>query len=263
MVTVIGSSEITQQPDRIEYQKGGGKVLIRAWEGPLEAIEAQAEVLDTDDAVESYTLEKGPKARIEARYPDETDGVEPPPERLESFTEWDIQPSEFSKPLASHPYFDPDSDDNSGLSGAEKTDLRNQINVIENDLTDASVEDVGGKTYGSTGPVQTITSKYAQLRLKGVEEYGAYTYVVRQTQTVSANQLVEIAIDGVGEVGELPDLVGANGNVEDFINSLGGEWLKLSPYVRRASRLKYEAVLEWQWANEFSPTLYPGGGADV
>ena len=260
-VNTLGSTEAIQQPDKIRFTKGGGKELVRTWKGALAAIQAKATTLEADDTVSGYTITESPVAVLEATYPDGSDSPSPPPLKPKDYTEWDIAPVELSKPLATHPYFDPDSDDNSSLSAEDKTDLRKQINQIENDL-ELATKDVANTSYG-TGDVLTITEKYKKLRLKGVTNYTAYSYVLRETLKVSSNQIVDVAVSGVGEVSSAPDLADANIHVRDFIASLGGEWLKQAPNVRRFNKSKYQIVTDWQWANEFSPTLYPGGSADV
>jgi len=251
---------IIQQPSRVSFDRKRGLVLVQTFKGPKDLIEAKAD--EVRNTCISYNIKEGLVSTIIIEYDNSIDGGIGFLNE-EEYVDWEVQPVTLTKDIRYSPYFDPESSDNSGLSESQKDDLLNQYKKIESDITNASKSDLTGTDYGATNGVQEITSNYVKLRLKGVTDYYEFSYVFRQTLTLWKSAVISIAYSGVGEVVSSITIPGWADFVNDLYEEIDGtgEFLKMAPYVRRASKSKVQVVLEWHWAREWSGTLYSGGSA--
>lgn len=146
---------------------------------------------------------------------------------------YELNVNELSNPIESHAYFESLSSD------PQIVDVKR--NVDENLAAD-----------GSWTSLQLDLYKHL---IRGLTEYNASQYVLRETKNVSKRSTVTASFTNVNRMDTPPNVAAANTLIGSIPTQ---EWLKKSPVVRQTGTRRWQIVTEWWGATKLSSVLYGG-----
>ena len=270
--TVLGTNAFIEQPKQRKYSLAAGWQTVRTWHGPraLSAAKEQ-EILDTLSP-ESIESTEGTPAIITATFPSEG-GQSVNAEQVEKDNAvFELVKVDLDRPLMTHGYFN--------ASAANATILEGIEDAIQHAEASAYRVSIAGN--------QPMLD-YLDLRLRGVESFWTYSWVIRCQLVTRSTSALRAAQTDVGKVhtyaeatGSLPvneEAVVSSSRIkwdqpsiyhytnyeEAAIYGAGwqtipvNEWLKKAPEVRQfwqGSRRMYQISQEWQGAVSWSNVLY-------
>ena len=269
MAEVIqGSEEFTEQPAERRTDDGETK-LVRTWLGPQAGLSAKLiEVNNMSPTPESTKSFNGVPAMVQATFPDQEDDEDDPAARAEAAAVWELIPQQINKPLATHGYFN--------VSGSALEMLEAADEAIR--------KGTARKTNWDAAPyVGYHIQSYVNHRLRGIDTYVAFTYIVRRTVVFNSATFLQAEFSTAPEAHKLPGVITTwerigvpdsakftkpkihsakhnvfgDGQWEDLELD---EWLVMAPSVKwQRGKKRWELVREWWGAEKWSSALYQYG----
>jgi len=270
---VKGTNAFTEQPKRREYVQGRGWVTKRVWRGPRALLDAKAQDLLDALEPESMLTVAGTPAEIEVEVPDPGGLAEQSAATEEKDTAWELIPVRIERDLSAHGYFNSTSM-NAGV-----------IEAIEEALKHGE-----GAAYEAELAGNQPMLDYLALRIRGVEAFSTYTWMMKATMVTRKTGDVRAAMANIGKVHTYAEAIGStpvNPNATPLSASTFkwnpptilhytnweeagaygagwqeipvNEWLKQPPEVRQytAGRRKCVAIsMEYHGAVSWSSALY-------
>jgi len=259
---VLGANEFTEQPVRTETIDGEKKV-IRTWEGPQALLSDKVAEINVMEP-EKLLTQTGVPARIEAVFPDSGEDEEDPVARAERTAVWELIGQDLDKALAVHPYYN--------RSGAT-------VKMIE-EADEAIRKGTARKTAWDTLYSGMHIQHYVDLRLRGVDTYVSFSYIVRKT--IVFNNAAPILLEYSTEQDSLtipgtiiqwnqiqvpstakfeqPKVHTYDQNTEPWQDVLLNEWLVKAPTLKwQKNKRIWELSRDWWGAEKWPMHIYDGG----
>lgn len=239
-VTVRGST-IQQQPTKRRYQDGQGWVTVRRWLGTRAAVEEYARTSALVLSADSYDInDGGAKSELVAQYV-QTDT----PGGAGANIVWELYSERLYKDIRTMTSLD--------------TEAQSQLEAV-----DLAIREGRSAQYIVDMSPSVAMQKYIALRLRGVEQYMAWSYRVRKTTNVGTRSTLRASFTGVGTVRATSPVAGVTVSpnsraARPLFDVPTGEWYKCPPQVTTLGRNRFRIIQEWLWAEKWSATLYSGG----
>lgn len=168
----IGLQDFTEQPKEYRYDNGYWK-LIRRWEGPPDLLVTAMQTVQATTIPDSIVAVQGVPGTIQATYGDQDPTSNTPPEvAAEDAAVWELLVPQLEKGLRTHGQF--------LISGVSVSVMEEIDEAIRKGF--ARNVDWAAKFGGAIG---AAAQKYCNYRLRGVDSYISFSFVVRKTLSFS------------------------------------------------------------------------------
>lgn len=247
-IEVIGPDVATLIKTEERWQRGRSYFTTKVYEGSEAAIDALKDSLYTGSG---GTLDAYSKVRIGGKFQLTVESGSTPSGFVSvddsdatSDATWELDAERLEKELIENPAF-------SSISALRAA-------AIERGIETHTAATDSGSVWTFTVPAGTVTTSgaaeyaYASLRMRRVESYVVFQYVIRRRWVTSKRSALRAANDNVGRVDTPP--IPSSALVD--LNSL--EWLKMAPDVQEIGKNKFAISQEWLGAEEWSSILYGG-----
>jgi len=200
---VSNASRITDDGNTVYLEKrsltytGGRTTTQDIWTGTRLAVKEFFNQLRDNTDVSNMTFNpNGRKGTLTVDWRVAfTEGSTPidDPDVIET-NEWSIDPIEIPTPLVAHPYF-------------QVAYIAGSGEVIEDEIARCESFIKRGKAYTASGTYEDWVKRYYGLRMAGVEEYIQMGLEISRKYTVNSEEDVKSALEKVGQVLNINDLV--------------------------------------------------------
>ncbi|MEN6360040.1 MAG: hypothetical protein ABFD59_08290 [Smithella sp.] len=254
---VIGADEFTEQPVRRVYSQGQGWKTVRTWIGPQALTSAKEDdILLMSPAPEGILTTEGVPAQIEATF-SLAGGSSGIPDLIdEQDARWELLGEDLEKDIATHGYYN--------VSGSTAA----IIEEIDEQIKKGKARNFDWDTLYPSMNMQS----YCNHKLRGMDDYVTFAYIIRKTITTSSTTLLEEDFSAVpgkiiswGDIGVPSSAKFKQPKIhcyetDAWVDKLVSQWMVKAPSVRwqKGKRL-WELTREWWGAEKWSSALYDGG----
>lgn len=252
---VIGKQDMTEQPGRFR-EVNGVEATVREFRGPRDGIPGKMADLRVNAPLGTiFEVDSAAPASIIMTSPTADD------RDLERNAVWELIGNDLDKPLALHPYYKVSGTDASIIEEADAAIRKGTAGQVDWDTLHATLN----------------IQHYVDLRLRGVDTFISFSYIVRKTLTFTEAREFEAAFDRVTDipggviswrqVGVPPRAKFKQPKVRTWDpddlkweNKFLVEWLVKSPTIRWVKKpASWSLVREYWGAELWAENIYDGG----
>jgi len=246
---VLGTNAfIKTRTERISAT-GEGRRIVETWQGPQALITTKEDELWTRADIVSVNSTNGVPAQIKAEFVESTQSVI----QIDLDTVWEHTPVALDKPLNTHPAFNTTS----------------QAIMVQERIEEAIRKGVAADIDFDADFGVPNMNDFRNLRLKGVESYRLWSFVISKTIKSGREGLLKAEFENVQKVvkyvdiglptwvkWETPNVRLWNGTTA--VTRPIAEWLVGPPTIRYEGK-RYTLTQEWVGAEKWYAILYEGG----